>query len=100
MILRYDFGHPYDTGALVEQLPVSDGPVPHFTVSRKDAQVSFSVPLGEEDMIFGLGQAVRGLNKRGHRYRAWNSDDFSHTEDKASLYGSHNLLLFTGETVK
>ncbi|MBR3765494.1 MAG: alpha-glucosidase [Clostridia bacterium] len=96
MILRYDFGHPYDTGALVEQLPVSDGPVPHFTVSRKDAQVSFSVPLGEEDMIFGLGQAVRGLNKRGHRYRAWNSDDFSHTEDKASLYGSHNLLLFTG----
>ena len=96
MILRYDFGHPYDTGALVQQLPVSEGPMPRFTVAVKDRQVSFSVPMGEEDMIFGLGQAVRGLNKRGHRYRAWNSDDFSHTEDKSSLYGSHNLLLFSG----
>ena len=98
MIFRYDFGHPYDTGALVQQLPVCDGPVPHFTVAVKDGQVSFTTQLGEEDMIFGLGQAVRGLNKRGHRYRAWNSDDFSHTEDKSSLYGSHNLILFSGET--
>jgi len=98
MIRRYDFGQPYDTGAVVRQLPLSTDPVPHFAVRLEGSRVVFSTPLGEDDMIFGLGQAVRGLNKRGHRYRAWNSDDFSHTEDKASLYGSHNLLLFTGET--
>ena len=98
MIRRYDFGHPYDTGAVVQQLPVSGDPVPHFAVRQNGAKVVFTTSLGEDDMIFGLGQAVRGLNKRGHRYRAWNSDDFSHTEDKASLYGSHNLLLFSGET--
>ncbi|MBQ7848548.1 MAG: alpha-glucosidase [Clostridia bacterium] len=97
MIRRYDFGQPYETGAVVRQLPVCTEPMPHFTVRQEGAHVRFSVPLGKDDMIFGLGQSVRGLNKRGHRYRAWNSDDFSHTEDKASLYGSHNLLLFTGE---
>ncbi len=98
MIRRYDFGHPYDTGAVVRQLPVSTDPMPHFTVKQEGARVSFAVTLGEEDMIFGLGQSVRGINKRGHLYRAWNSDDFSHTENKSSLYGSHNLLLFSGET--
>ena len=97
MIRRYAFGHPYETGAVVRQLPVCTEPMPHFTVRQEGARVRFSVPLGKDDMIFGLGQSVRGLNKRGHRYRAWNSDDFSHTEDKVSLYGSHNLLLFTGE---
>ena len=97
MIRRYDFGQPYDTGAVVRQVPVCSEAMPHFTVCQEGARVRFSVPLGKDDMIFGLGQSVRGLNKRGHRYRAWNSDDFSHTEDKASLYGSHNLLLFTGE---
>lgn len=98
MIRRYDFGHPYDTGAVVRQLPLSTDPMPHFAVRQEGGKVVFSAPLGEDDMIFGLGQSVRGLNKRGHRYRAWCSDDFSHTEDKASLYGSHNLLLFSGES--
>ena len=97
MIRRYDFGTPYDTGAVVQQLPLSTEAMPHFTVATREQQVSFSVPLGADDMIFGLGQAVRGMNKRGHRYRAWNSNDFSHTEDKASLYGSHNLVLFSGK---
>ena len=97
MIRRYDFGSPYHTGAVVQQLPVSADPLPHFAVSRQGTKIIFRTPLGKDDLIFGLGQSVRGLNKRGHRYRAWNSDDFSHTEDKASLYGSHNLLLFSGE---
>ncbi|MBE5796172.1 MAG: alpha-glucosidase [Clostridiales bacterium] len=98
MIRRYDFGHPYDTGAVVRQLPVCEDRVPHFAVAQDGCRVSFSAPLGENDMIFGLGESVRGINKRGHLYRAWNSDDFSHTENKASLYASHNLLLFSGKT--
>ncbi len=98
MIRRYDFGHPYDTQAVVQQLPPASDPMPHFSVGQQDGQVTFRTPLCADDMIFGLGQSVRGINKRGHLYRAWNSDDFSHTENKASLYGSHNLLLFSGES--
>ena len=34
------------------------------------------------------------MNKRGHRYKAWNTDIFCHTEERESLYGSHNFLIF------
>lgn len=96
MIQRYDFGQPLPTGAVVRELPVSDGTPAPFQVERDGGRVSFTVELGDDDLIFGLGESVRGINKRGHLYRAWNSDDFSHTENKASLYASHNLLLFSG----
>ena len=97
MITRYDFGHPIDTGAVVRALPAAAGDMPRFAVKREGEKISFACELGADDFIFGLGEAVRGINKRGHLYRAWNSDDFSHTEDKNSLYASHNLLLFSGE---
>lgn len=97
MIFRYDFGHPLTTGAIIKDVPVSAEPVRHFTVAKQDDAVRFTLPLGADDMIFGLGETLRGINKRGHRYRSWNMDDFSHTENKAGIYASHNLLLFCGE---
>ena len=96
MIRRYDFGTPFPTDSTVLILTPEAAPIPHFTTRQEGTAVSFSLPLSEEDMIFGLGESVRGINKRGHLYRAWNSDDFSHTENKASLYASHNLVLFFG----
>ena len=98
MITRYDFGHPIDTGAVVRALPAAEDALPRFAVTRDGEKVVFACALGQDDFIFGLGEMVRGINKRGHLYRAWNSDDFSHTEDKNSLYASHNLLLFSGES--
>lgn len=97
MIRRYDFGTPIHTGAVVRQLPVESNPVPFFAVETKEGQVSFTIALAEDDIIFGLGESLRGMNKRGHLYRAWNSDDCEHTENKSSIYGSHNLLLFSGK---
>lgn len=67
-----------------------------ITTSQGEA-LSFTVALGEHDMIFGLGESVRGINKRGFRYRAWNTDDPSLHEGRECLYASHNLLIFTGE---
>lgn len=96
MIRRYDYGTPISTGAIALSQPVCTDEMPRFTVIRGEGTVSFKVALGEDDQIFGLGESVRGINKRGHRYRAWCSDDFSHTEDKASLYASHNLVIFSG----
>ena len=98
MIRRYDYGTPLPTGAIVLPQPVCTDEMPRFTITRKDGAVSFQVSLGEDDQIFGLGESVRGINKRGHLYRAWCSDVFSHTEDKASLYASHNLVLFSGKS--
>ncbi|MBQ8556051.1 MAG: alpha-glucosidase [Clostridia bacterium] len=98
MIRRYDFGQPIQTGAIANPVPACTDEMPRFTVTRSGESITYTVRLGEDDLIFGLGENVRGINKRGHIYRAWNSDDFSHTENKSSLYASHNLVLFSGAT--
>ncbi len=94
MIRRYDYGAPYTTGAIFRPVPLCTDAVPHFIVTHDECSVSFRLTMDEDDMIFGLGESVRGINKRGHFYRAWNSDDPSHTENKNSLYASHNFLVF------
>ncbi len=96
MIRRYDFGTPIPTDAVVVSVPMGEGNLPHMTTSRCGEALSFTVHLGEDDMIFGLGENVRGINKRGFRYRAWNTDDPNHHEGRECLYSSHNLLIFTG----
>ncbi|MBE5778050.1 MAG: alpha-glucosidase [Clostridiales bacterium] len=94
MIFRYDFGAPLDTGAVIRHIPAEKGVPGFFDVSREGEKIRFSIALSRDDMIFGLGQNVRGINKRGHLYRSWNSDEFHHEETTKSLYGSHNFLVF------
>ena len=96
MIRRYSFGSPVPTDAVVRTLPAESGDVPFFTTLRENESVSFTLPLSPEDILFGLGESVRGMNKRGYRFRSWNSDAFNHTETTDSLYASHNLLIFFG----
>ena len=98
MIRRFDFGTPIPTGAVVRDLEPQQSPVSFFDVEEAAGKVKFTIGLDKDDIIFGLGENVRGMNKRGHLYRSWNMDDFSHTENKAGIYASHNLLLFTGES--
>ena len=97
MIRRYDFGTPYRTDAVVAQVPVCTGEVPFFTVEKTEKGLVFTRTMERDDMIFGLGETVRGVNKRGHLYRAWNSDEPNHREDVNSLYASHNFMIFSGE---
>ena len=93
MILRYDFGTPFATGACVLELPPEKGDPLFFSVERDRRQVTLSLSLGREDMLFGLGEQVGPVNRRGRRYQSWNSDEFNHSEDRQSLYGSHNFLI-------
>lgn len=67
--------------------------------SRYDGEKSFGwqFELKPEDVVFGLGENMRGMNKRGYVYEAFCSDDPSHTPDKTSLYGAHNFLVVVGK---
>ncbi len=94
MIRRFTYGTPFPTGAVTRELEPSAEPIPFFRVRRENSAVSFSLDLGPDEIIFGLGETVRGINKRGHFYESWNSDVFNHSEDRKSLYGSHNFLVF------
>ena len=52
--------------------------------------------MEETDIVYGLGEANRGLNKRGYCYISDCTDDPNHTEDKRSLYGAHNFIVVSG----
>ena len=97
MIRRFDYGTPLPTDALVKEVPLCTEAIPFFEVTAGEGGITFTHRLGRNDLIYGLGETVRGINKRGHLYKSWNSDEFSHHEDKQSLYASHNLLIFSGE---
>lgn len=96
MIRKYVYGVPFDTEAVVGSYLPGAGQPPWLTVSESGR--CFSCPLEEEDQVFGLGEQVRGINKRGWRYVSWCSDDPYHLETAQSLYGAHNFLIVTGPT--
>lgn len=50
--------------------------------------------MKEKTVVFGLGEANRGINKRGYKYVSDNTDIPDQTEDIKSLYGAHNFLVF------
>ena len=95
MIQKYRFGTPFATEAVVEEIQVSQGKPVYGTVSLEEGFL-FSYSMQEEDIVYGLGEANRGINKRGYCYISDCADDPNHTEDKLSLYGAHNFILVSG----
>lgn len=95
MVRRYQFGNPINTEAVVKTILLEQGTVPYLEVSS-NGNLSFHYTMEKSDVIYGLGENTRGINKRGWIYTSNCADDFSHTEDKKSLYGAHNFLVVQG----
>ncbi len=95
MIKKFRLGNPIDTNAVIADTNIEDINTFPLELSQGERTV-IAFSLGEDDMIFGLGEAVRGINKRGWIYESWCSDDPEHTEDKRSLYGAHNFIVVSG----
>ena len=85
-IKRYVMGNSFYTGMFkeIEKLSINDIEDMDFKVV--DELSTLSLIMRDEDIIFGLGENVRGLNKRGFIYESFCSDDPNHAEDKKSLY--------------
>lgn len=91
MIKKYIIGEPLETGATVrkikEEASINMGLLVDYenkTLTRK---------MSDDAVIYGLGETVRGINKRGFKYRSFCSDDPEHNEGKESLYGAHNFFI-------
>lgn len=95
MINKYIFGQPIETGAVVEEIPVSAQDFCAMDIEVQEGKIVLSCHMEEEDIIYGLGEQVRGINKRGFCYISNATDDPNHTENKHSLYGAHNFLLLS-----
>lgn len=97
MIKRYLFGNPIETDAVVQTIPVSTLKEEPFELDCKHG-FSLTYALKDEDIVYGLGEANRGINKRGFFYVNYCADDPCHTEEKNSLYGAHNFVIVDGVT--
>lgn len=95
MVRKIRFGNPVHTGAVVNEIAVmeNEGNLKFFEKTEQ----GFCYTMGEKDAVYGLGEANRGINKRGYKYISYCTDDPSHTEEKLSLYGAHNFIIIDGD---
>ena len=98
MIKKYTFGTPIQTDATVIPYPSTAGMPAPFVVGGDEKERTFKYTMGKDDLVFGLGEQVRGINKRGWIYESWNTDDPIITEGRTSLYAAHNFILIFGKT--
>ncbi|MCQ2506623.1 MAG: alpha-glucosidase [Lachnospiraceae bacterium] len=102
MIRRYIYGNPFITEAVVKCIEKENNALPYFVTEKKindngEEYLKFSLNMKRNDMIFGLGENVGGINKRGKEFISYCTDESGHNEDKRSLYAAHNFILYKGE---
>ena len=97
MIKKYTYGTPFNTEALTEKIDTASGEFPYGKISLENG-FDFTYIMDEDDIVYGLGESNRGINKRGYCYISNCTDDPDHTEDKRSLYGAHNFIVISGKT--
>lgn len=93
MIKKYVFGTPFPTEAVTKEIDVCNERLSYFETDEKG---NFVTVLSESDIVYGMGEQIRGINKRGWKYESWNTDNPNHHEDTHSLYGSHNFIIVSG----
>ena len=126
MIVRYRFGQPIETDAVLNKPAAETDEVRRFTVHRPgeplehaadrasevdnpgtigsdtfDARnlqnpLFFTYTMDPDDIVYGLGEQVRGINKRNFTYVSRCVDGALHTEDRHSLYSAHNFFIVSG----
>lgn len=113
MVREYIFGKPFETYAVADRTGIvtKDNNIgfikakadkvlePYGGITWDDSEyvMSYSTHMSKDDIIYGLGENIRGINKRGWLYESKCSDDPNHDEYKNSLYGAHNFLIAVGE---
>lgn len=117
MVKKCEYGKPFETYAVVNSENISEAaendkkalfveaamemalePYGGITWDRPEDgndmhAMQYRVRMSDGDVVYGLGENVRGINKRGWVYESKCSDDPNHTESKRSLYGAHNFII-------
>ncbi len=94
MIQKYLYGVPLTPNRWSHQSPASQA---NLWERSKPASPASLPALAEGDRVYGLGEANRGINKRGFVYVSDNVDDGLHTENKQRMYAAHNFIVISGQ---
>ncbi len=97
MLKGFLHGDPIQTDALTAAVPTQPIEGFPFAYTFENGCFRFWFELAPEDIVFGLGESPRGINKRGWIYESYCTDDPFHTETKRSLYAAHNFIVVSGK---
>lgn len=95
MITCKVYGEPVETGAVVDDL--ESIAVERVSEESLPASRHFCYGLSETDIVYGLGETMGGINKRGKSYISYNTDDPHHRQSMPSMYGTHNFFVIDGK---
>lgn len=95
MIKKFIFGKPVVTGSIIND--IKEDNISELSCFKYDNDCSLLYTMNPNDIVYGLGQTVRGINKRGFKYISYNKDPSVHTEEKSILYSSHNFIIIDGK---
>lgn len=99
MVEKYRIGiPPVKTDAIVNDVDFCKSVLTTGTVKSEHPFV-YEYALGKDDIVFGLGENTRGINKRGFHYISWCSDKPGGNESDTSLYGAHNFIVIFGKEI-
>lgn len=68
-----------------------------FANSGSGEKLSLCYTMEKADVVYGLGENTRGINKRGWVYISYAADENLQTESVRSLYAAHNFLIIDGK---
>lgn len=97
MVEKYVFGSPFETQAVIAEIEAAEFAGKEWLNISLENGFCCSYQMDDADVIYGLGEANRGINKRGYQYVSNCTDDPHHTEEKVSLYGAHNFIMISGK---
>lgn len=92
MIRKYKIGEPIETDSVIENIAITTGMIPQWEIDEE--KKTLTLQMSKSARIYGLGEQVRGINKRGWHYISFCSDEPHHEEGKTSLYGAHNFFIY------
>ena len=96
MIQKYNFGKPFNTESTVVDVENSHGKIPFGKISSGKT-FEWNYKLKDSDIVYGLGETMRGMNLRGGLFTSWCLDQPHQNECTPSLYGAHNFVIIFGK---
>lgn len=91
MVKKYVYGNPIETLAVDPNADVKtseDNFMQYLNELSANDKIIFTYTMEKSDIVYGLGEAARGINKRGAVYNSFCTDEPNQTEDKQSLWCS------------
>ncbi len=99
MVKKISFGKPVFTGAVVEEIPLENSKELGYGQIVSEEPFKWCYTLEKSDIVYGLGESVRGINKRGYKYVSWCSDVPNQHDNTPSMYGAHNFVIVFGKEI-